>query len=258
MASWGNQANTPYAQDMESPSGYHLYATKNNANDAALKGSNNLGNAVQSEGKLQVNGDSDLNGNLDVSGTLKSDTILGSSGYLVEVANVNHGSVNLGNGSYGDSIVKTLCPLHCNGFIDTISAVPLRIGQSLQNNASNVELGRSGINVFVRGELRADEHVVIDGSVDLDNILDLDANIAGVALDVNNANTGASSVGISATGRTALQAHGHIALDSDKNLALDGTTGQNYIKYNSAQSRIEFYIGGNLVFTVDSNGGHNP
>jgi hypothetical protein len=258
MASWGNQTGQQFNQDMESPSGYHLYATKNNANDAAIKGSNDSGLAVHSDGKLKVDGDSDLNGDLDVSGTLKSDTVVGSSGNLVEIANVNHGNVNLGNGSYIDSIVKSLCSFHCNGSIDTISAVPLTIGQSYQNNASSIELGRSGINIYVRGELRADDHVVIDGSVDLDNTLDLDANTAGVALDVNNSNTGTSCVGISATGRTALQAYGHIALDSNKALALDGSTGENYIKYNSTQSRIEFYIGGNLVFTVDSNGGHNP
>lgn len=173
MASWGNQANTPYAQDMEFPSGFHLYATKNNANDAAIKGSNNSGNAVQSDGKLQVNGDSDLNGNLDVSGTLSTNNIVASSGALVQVAFVEHGSVNLGHGQYADSIVKTLCPLHTNGFIDTISAVPLRVGQSYNNNAISIELARSGILTNVLGTLSVNQAATFHGALDIYSTLNL-------------------------------------------------------------------------------------
>ncbi|MBU1652472.1 hypothetical protein KKA00_09640, partial [bacterium] len=236
MASWGNQQEIAYPQDMESPSGRHLLATNNDANDFALKGVNSSGTAIHSDGKLQVDGDSDMNGDLDVSGTVTTDTIKASSGSLVEIANENHGSVNLGNGSYGDSIVKTLCPLHTNGFIDTISAVPLRVGQSLSNNASLIELGRSGILTKVLGTFQVDYTstfygaatfndpatfndaatfgggtTTLNAAVDINNTVDHDCNVDGVGLDVKNSSTGQSAVGIKSEARVALEARGKSA-----------------------------------------------
>jgi hypothetical protein len=249
MASWGNQQNTPYAQDMESPTGYHLQATKNASNDAAIKGTNSGGNAIQSDGKLQVNGDSDLNGDLDVSGTIHTDAILGSSGNTVQVGHAVHGSVIIGDGQYSDSYTKVYSPLQCTQFIDTIFSNPLSLGQT---NASSVQLGHDDINTHVLGPLSVDDNVSVAGT------LDLDANGTGAAMDVNNSNAGSAATAIKATGSIALDARGHVAIESDKGLSLDGLTHQSYIIFNSANSRLEFYIGGTLRFIIDSTGGHNP
>jgi hypothetical protein len=58
MAGWGNEQGDPYSQDMESPAGYHLFATENSSTDPAIKGHNNnsSGAAIHSDGKLQVDG----------------------------------------------------------------------------------------------------------------------------------------------------------------------------------------------------------
>jgi hypothetical protein len=76
-------------------------------------------------------------------------------------------------------------------------------------------------------------------------------------MDVENANTGSTATAIKATGKIALQAEGHVAVASGKKVGLDGPTGDNYIIYSSANSRIEFYIGGTLHFYIDDHGGHN-
>ncbi len=234
------------------------------------------GGAIHADGKLQVDGDSDfngalqvdgnsnLNGNLDVSGTLSTNTIVPSSGSLVQVGVVEHGSVNLGHGQWADSIVKTLCPLHCNGFIDTISAVPLRVGQSHDNNASLIELARPGILTRVLGTLQVEQAATLysaatlNGALDINNTVDLDANTTGVAMDVDNANTDPAAIAIKAEAPVALDARGLVAIASGEVLSLDGVSRQNYITYNAARSRMEFYIGGTMVFVIDSTGGHNP
>jgi hypothetical protein len=239
---------------MESPSSglYHLKVTRDSSTDPAIKGiqSNSSGVAIQSDGKLQVNGDA------NVTGTLKTDSIHGSSGNTVQVATVDHGVVELGDGTYTDSAVKVNGTLRCERFIDTIGSGILSVGQGAggcaYNHTTSLQLGRSDINTHVLGPLLAEDHVSVNGT------LDLDADGTGAAMDVSNANEASTATAINATGRIALQAHGYIALDSGKALTLDGSTGQNYLMYSSANSRIEFYIGGTLRFVIDSTGGHNP
>jgi hypothetical protein len=194
MASWGNALGNQNQQDMESPSGYHLIATKNSSTDAAIKGVNSQGVAIKAEGDLQVTGN--------------IDTPSGPPSY----------DLNLGTG-----------------------------------HAIEVNIGRDGIYTNVLGILN------VQTQIDLHGWFNVELNQPdGAIAVVNNTSTDSSSAAISATGRTALQAHGHIAVDSGKVVTLDGSTGQNYITYNSANSRIEFYIGGTLRFVIDSTGGHNP
>lgn len=160
-----------------------------------------------------------------------------------------------------------------------LSSQPVPIG----GDSNGVHLASTGHNTRVMGTLQVDEvatledtvtcqdDVTIEGtlhvtgdSVDLDAPVDLDCTTTGVALDVTNASDDPGAVAIKATGQLAIDARGrsrfsdHIALPSDKRMILDGTGAQNYITYNSAEERIEFYIGGVLKFIIDENGGSNP
>jgi hypothetical protein len=85
----------------------------------------------------------------------------------------------------------------------------------------------------------------------------MDVNTSGVGLDVNNANQTGTAIAIKATGPVALDAHGHIVVASGQRVVLDGGTGDNFLTYSSANSRIEFYVGGSLHFYIDDHGGHS-
>ncbi|MBU0517860.1 hypothetical protein KJ564_02855 [bacterium] len=162
------------------------------------------------------------------------------------------------------------------------------MGQSINNNAISIELGRSSIITKVLGTFQVDYTstfygaatfndpatfndaatfgggtTTLNAAMDINNTVDLDCNVNGVGLDINNASTGQNAVGIRSTTPVALEARGrsaftdHITIAEDKIVYLDGTTAENYLKYSSTNERIEFFIGGYLTFYIDSTGRHN-
>lgn len=269
---------------MESPSGYHLYAMKNNANDSAIKGSNNQGPAIHSDGKLQVDGQVIIDdsgsaqtamsitshtGNvyaLDVAGKVRliKDTLYAALQVINNIVTGSGGIAIDATGriqstfSGGSAAMKVEHTLNSELALDVVGRAQIREDVSAPYSVLDVIQDSTGNAIRSGGPFVCTGPADLDGPVDLDNILDLDTDTTGVAMDVNNANTDPAATAIKASGPIALDARGHVAIDSGKILSRDGTSRNNYIKYNSAESRIEFFIGSNLVFIVDSNGGHNP
>jgi hypothetical protein len=270
MASWGNQANTQYGQDMDS-NGHTLIVTKNGAAQTAVTVYNDNAGGLA----LDVNGRADVEFNgegtaLHVKNTHINNPIemaLHVEGLVKIQENAAAGLdlLTIANSTLAGGGLNCQCPVQIDrtikftggtnpSFIDSADDVPLHINAGSAGHLPgdvNLGGGLSGANTNVLGSLQ------VTGTSDLNDTVDLDANVTGVALDVNNANSGTSATAIKATGIIALDARGKIALASDKKLSLDGTTGDNYLIFSSANSRIEFYLGGTLHFYIDDHGGHN-
>jgi hypothetical protein len=237
-------------------------------------------NTLGSSGSITIGrtsgADTNIMGNLKVKEEINPS---GASGSTLSLANSSIGyNVVIGGGQANRS-TNVNNVLKCIwGINHPLSGQPVPVG-GLSNG---VHLAASGSETRVKCTLDVDEsavfnetvtcedNVTVEGilqvtgnNVDLDTTVDVDCNTAGPGLDVNNASTDQNAVGIKVEGRTALEARGKSAftdnmhLAADKNLCLDGTTGENYMKYDSTNAHIEFYIGGSLVFYIDENGGHN-
>jgi hypothetical protein len=270
MTAWANVGGSYNQYDMASD-GYKLVVTKDGAAQTAVTANNDNAGGLA----LDVNGRADVEFNgegttLHVKNTHINNPIelaLHVEGLVKIQENAAAGLdlLTIANSTLAGGGLNCQCPVQIDrtikftggtnpSFIDSADDVPLHINAGSAGHLPgdvNLGGGLSGANTNVLGSLQ------VTGTSDLNDTVDLDANVTGVAIDGNNANTGTSATAIKATGIIALDARGRIDLASDKKLSMDGNTGSNYLIFSSANSRIEFYIGGTLHFYIDDHGGHN-
>lgn len=134
----------------------------------------------------------------------------------------------------------------------------LWVRDNIKPLGSSLDLSLPSVATKVKGPLQAEEAATFDGVINAAGGIVAEYEIVDAVLDVTNPSADPAATAIRASGPIALDARGHIAIESGKSLSLDGLSRQNYITYNAARSRMEFYIGGTLVFVIDSTGGHNP
>jgi len=255
MASWGNEAGTPYEQDMQSPAGnYNLEVTDIDAARSALKATNSNANGLA----LDVSGKTLLDGKV----TIEDELTINEQVFIN--AGVETGSLKATGSSSIDGSLA-VGPDDAAGELDSggtgVSPQDLKIGTGIVTE--DVEIGRTGKEVYVKGRLDAEEHVRV-GTAANDGLIDAadDARDLKIGTQVDYTGDLILSRSGKMTDIMGKTRHNGMQVIINDAATLGAATGCGFM-YNSNghpgpnEPCIDFYVDGTLVGYIDANGWNN-